>query len=209
MRLPSVVPVLAAATATTVEHCGPTSKEIGQAVLIALPFVVVAAVAIQLPLLVATRRRFPLTPLLYWLIAIHCLVLMLGGHYTYAREPFFSWLQQVFDLSRNHYDKLGHFIQGFVPALIARELFVRLKVVRGKWWLHFIVGSVCLAISALYELLEYAGAVILGDKATDFLGTQGYVWDTQTDMLMCLIGAVAALVLLSRWHDRQMKKYTQ
>jgi putative membrane protein len=154
--------------------------------------------------LLATRKRFPLTPLLQTLIAIHMIILMVGGHYTYAEVPLFNYLRDVFHLSRNHYDRVGHFAQGFVPAIIAREVLLRRSpLVSGKW-LSFIVICICLAISAVYELFEWTVAVLTGESATAFLGTQGDVWDTQKDMAFCAAGAVCALILLTRWHDRQV-----
>jgi len=160
---------------------------------------------IGLVILVATRRTFPLTPLTYALILFHCIILMVGGHYTYAEVPLFDWLRDWLDLERNNYDKVGHFVQGFVPAIVAREILVRKKVVSGKGWLAFIIVSICLAISAFYELIEWLVALMSGESAEAFLGTQGYIWDTQSDMMYALIGAIMALLLLSRWHDRQIK----
>lgn len=154
--------------------------------------------------LLATRRRFPLTPLVYALILIHSLILMRGGHYTYAEEPFFNGLKELFGWSRNNYDKLGHFAQGFVPAMVAREILLRKGMVRGRGWLNFLVVCVCLAISAFYELIEWGVAVLSGTGADAFLATQGYVWDTQSDMACALAGAIVALVLLARIHDRQL-----
>ena len=159
---------------------------------------------IAVPVLVATARRFPLTPLVYRLIFIHALILMLGGHYTYARVPLGFWLQDALDLSRNHYDRIGHFAQGFVPAMIAREILLRQSpLVRGKW-LFFIVTCICLAVSACYEFIEWAAALLGGSSAESFLGTQGDVWDTQWDMFMAFLGAITAQLLLSRIHDRQI-----
>ena len=152
--------------------------------------------------LLATRRRFPLTPLAYVLILAHCIVLMVGGHYTYAEVPGFTdW----FGSSRNNFDKIGHFAQGFVPALLAREVFIRRGVVPNPGWRNFLVVCFCLAFSAFYELLEWAVAVLSGDDAVAFLGTQGYVWDTQSDMAMAGIGAVLALALLGKLHDLQLR----
>lgn len=162
----------------------------------------VAPVMIAAPLLVATHRRFPLTPLLQVLIAAHALVLIVGGAWTYARVPFGFWLQDVLALDRNPYDRIGHFMQGLVPAVVAREVLLRLRVVRGRGWLFYIVTSICLAISALYELIEWGAAVALGQGADAFLGTQGDPWDTQSDMAMALVGAIAGQVLLGRWQDR-------
>jgi putative membrane protein len=150
--------------------------------------------------LLATYRRFPLTPLLYTLILAHCVVLFVGGHYTYAEVPLFDGL---FGSERNNYDKLGHFFQGLVPALIAREILVRRNVVRGGWLVLFVV-SIALAFSAFYELIEWWVALLSDEAADAFLGTQGYVWDTQSDMLMALVGAVCAVVFLSRWQDAQL-----
>lgn len=154
----------------------------------------------------ATRNRFPLTPLTYFLILFHCIVLMVGGHYTYALVPAGEWLREAFDQTRNNYDKLGHFTQGFVPAIVARELLIRLKVVVRAGWRDFLVVCVCLAISAFYELIEWWVALLSGEAAQAFLGTQGYVWDTQSDMAWALFGAVSSLLLLGTWHDRQLRK---
>jgi putative membrane protein len=158
-----------------------------------------------LPLLWATHRRFPLTPLLYILIFLHCAVLIIGGAYTYARVPAGFLVQDWFDLARNPYDKLGHFMQGFVPALAARELFIRLRVINGRSWLAFLSVCVVMTVSALYELIEWAAALAMGQGADEFLGTQGDVWDTQSDMFYALIGAVTALTVLSRLHNRQLR----
>lgn len=164
----------------------------------------VVPVMIALPVLVLSYRKFPLTTLLYVCIFIHAAVVMLGGAYTYARVPLGFQLQEWFDLSRNPYDKIGHFFQGFVPALIAREIFLRLGHVRGRRMLAFLVICVVLAISATYELIEWGAALALGQGADDFLGTQGDPWDTQSDMFCALIGSVTALALFSRLHDRQL-----
>jgi putative membrane protein len=158
-----------------------------------------------LVVLFATYRRFPLTNLCYTLIALHICVLCLGGHYTYARVPLFDWLRPIFGWERNHYDRLGHLMQGFVPAIIAREVIIRLGVVHRKKWVPFLVVSVCLAISAFYELLEWWAALIGGSAADDFLGSQGDVWDTQSDMCLALIGAVCALLFFSHLHDRGLR----
>lgn len=157
-----------------------------------------------LVVLAATRSRFPLTPLVYWLILTHAVVLMVGGHYTYAEVPLGDWVAEWTGGSRNNYDKLGHFMQGFVPAIVAREILVRHRVVARRGWLSFIVVSICLAISAFYELVEWWVALASGTGAEAFLGTQGYEWDTQSDMFLALAGAVTALLLLSRPHDRQL-----
>jgi putative membrane protein len=158
------------------------------------------------PILIATYRRFPLTPLAYTLIFVHACILMVGGHYSYARVPLGFWLQDVFDFSRNHYDRIGHLAQGFIPAIVAREILLRRTPLRRGGWLRFIVCCVCLAISACYELIEWWAALIGGDGATEFLGTQGDVWDAQWDMLMALIGSIVAQVTLSRLHDRQLHR---
>jgi len=155
-----------------------------------------------LAVLAATRRRFPLTTMLYWLILAHAVVLMVGGHYTYAEVPAGNWVRDHFHLARNHYDRVGHFMQGFVPAMVAREVLIRNRVLRRRGWLPFLVFALCMMVTALYELLEYAVAVTADSGAVAFLAMQGDPWDTQKDMLMCLIGAVLALVLLSRAHDR-------
>jgi len=152
--------------------------------------------------LVATHRRFRLSNLLYVLIAIHAMILMLGGKYTYAQVPLGAWMQQWFGFARNHYDRIGHFAQGFVPAIATREVLRY----RRDAWLNVVIFSMCAAISALYELLEWAVAALTGTAAEAFLGTQGDVWDTQKDMAMACVGAVCALVLLRRWHDRSMAK---
>jgi putative membrane protein len=166
----------------------------------------VAPVLIGAPILILTYNRFPLTPLLYRLILIHALILILGGHYTYARVPFGFWVRDLLDLSRNHYDRLGHFAQGFVPAIIAREILLRTSpLVRGKW-LFWIVACICLAFSAFYELIEWWAAVLGGEAAESFLGTQGDVWDTQWDMFIALVGALSAQLLLSRSHDNALHK---
>ena len=162
---------------------------------------------IAVVLLLFTRRRFPLTTLAYVLILLHAVVLMIGGHYTYSLVPFFDWLGEVFHWQRNNYDKLGHFTQGFVPAIVAREILLRNSVVSGRVWLGFIVVCICLAISALYELVEWWVAVVTATGAELFLATQGYVWDTQADMAWALFGAILAILTLSRWHDRQLQAW--
>ena len=166
-------------------------------------------VIIALPVLWATYRRFPLTTLLYICIFLHALVLMTGGAYTYARVPLGFYVADLLNLSRNPYDKIGHFFQGFVPALVAREILIRGEFVRGRKMLAFIVICVVLAISATYELIEWAAAVALGQGADEFLGTQGDPWDTQSDMLFALIGGVTALLVFSRIHDRQIRRIEQ
>jgi putative membrane protein len=159
---------------------------------------------IAVPILLATYRRFPLTPLVYTLIFVHACILMVGGHYTYARVPLGFWMQKTFHFGRNHYDRIGHFAQGFVPAIVAREILLRRTPLQRGGWLFFIVSSICLAISACYEFVEWGSAVIGGSAAADFLGTQGDVWDTQWDMFCALIGATVSVLLLSRLHDRQL-----
>jgi putative membrane protein len=161
---------------------------------------------IATPVLIATWRRFPLTPLLYRLILVHAVILFIGGHYTYAEAPPGNWLKDIFGLARNPYDRIGHFAQGFVPALLAREVLLRrTPLVRGGW-LFFLVASVCLAISACYEFIEWWSAVILGQGADAFLGSQGDPWDTQWDMFTALIGAVTAQLAMWRLHDRHLER---
>jgi len=154
-----------------------------------------------------TRERFPLTRLTYTLILIHCVILMVGGHYTYAEVPVGDWVRDALDQSRNNYDKLGHFAQGFIPAIVAREILIRKKVINYPGWRDFLIVCVCLAISAFYELVEWWVALLSDDAADAFLGTQGYIWDTQSDMWFALLGAVSALILLSRLHDRQLRSF--
>ncbi|WCN39000.1 DUF2238 domain-containing protein [Aneurinibacillus uraniidurans] len=156
-------------------------------------------------ILVRTYHTFRLTPLLYGLIWVHALILVIGGHYTYAEVPLFNWLRDAYDLDRNYYDRLGHLAQGFVPAILAREILIRKQVVRGYGWLFFLVVSICLAFSAFYELLEFGMALATGTAADAFLGTQGDVWDSQWDMLFALMGAIISQLLLARIHDRQLR----
>jgi putative membrane protein len=162
-------------------------------------------ILLALPALLATARRFPFTPLAYRLVFLHACVLMVGGHYTYAETPLGEWLRQWFHLSRNPYDRIGHFAQGFVPAIVAREVLTRVVGLRGGWR-FFLVTSVVLAISAAYELVEWASATVLGAGADAFLGTQGDPWDTQWDMFTALVGGVVAQLLLARAHDREMQR---
>ncbi|BBW91183.1 MULTISPECIES: DUF2238 domain-containing protein [Pseudoalteromonas] len=157
---------------------------------------------IGLALIASTYKYFKLTSLLYFFILVHCIVLMIGGHYTYAEVPLFD---NLFGSERNNYDKVGHFFQGFVPALLAREILLRKQVVNGRGWLTLFVISVSLAFSAFYELIEWWVAVLTGENAEAFLGTQGYVWDTQSDMALALFGAICSLLLLSKLHDTQLK----
>jgi len=165
----------------------------------------VAPVLIGAPVLVATFSRFRLSPLLYRLLFLHAVILMVGGHYTYARVPVGIWVQDWLDLSRNHYDRLGHLAQGFIPAILVREILLRLSPLRQGRWLLFLAVCVCLAFSAFYELLEWWAALIGGAASESFLGTQGDVWDTQWDMFLALFGAISALLLLARAHNRSMK----
>ncbi len=169
-------------------------------------FLEVLPIFIGLPIALAVQRRFPLSSLLLVLLWLHSVILIVGGHYTYARVPLGDWAMSWFGWTRNNYDKLGHFAQGFVPAILTREILLRTSPLKGSMWLPGLVVSVCLAFSALYELLEWAVAVWSGEAADDFLGTQGYAWDTQTDMAMALVGALLALALLARWHDRSLAK---
>ena len=164
----------------------------------------VAPVFIALAIMLPTRKRFPLTSLLYFWIFVHAVVLIVGGTYTYARVPLGFQLADLLGITRNPYDKIGHFFQGFVPALVAREILVRGAYVNGRKMLNFLVSCVVLAISAFYELIEWWVAELIGQDADEFLATQGYVWDTQSDMLFALIGAILALLFFSRWHDRQI-----
>jgi len=164
----------------------------------------VAPVLIGLGLCLATRARFPLTPLLYRLLFVHALILILGGHYSYARVPLGFTLQDLFGLARNPYDRIGHLAQGFVPAILAREILLRTSPLRRGRWLFFLVVCVCLAFSAFYELVEGASALLMGQDAEAFLGTQGDVWDTQWDMALALLGAIVSLVLLGRVHERAL-----
>ena len=166
----------------------------------------IAPILIAAPLLLATARRFPLTPLLCVLIALHCAVLIVGAHWTYARVPFGFWLQDVLGFERNPYDRLGHLMQGFVPAILARELLLRTSPLTRGGWLNVLVVGVCLGFSACYELVEWAAALLAEEAAIEFLGTQGDVWDTQWDMLLAGVGAVLALAALSRLHDRQLAR---
>ena len=166
----------------------------------------VAPVLIGVPVLLATGRRFPLTPLLYTLLAVHACILMVGGKYTYAEVPAGFWVSEALGLARNHYDRLGHFAQGFIPAILARETLVRSSPRRGSRWLPFVVVAFCLAFSAFYEMIEWWTAVLAGASSTAFLGTQGDVWDTQWDMFLALIGAASSLLVLSRAHDRQLAR---
>lgn len=163
-------------------------------------------IAIALPVLYSTARRFPLTPLLYWLIGFHCLILTLGAHYTYARVPLGFWVQDLFDFSRNNYDRVGHIAQGFIPAIAVREILKRESPVKGGGWLAFLTVAICLAVSACYEFLEWWIAIAVGVGADEFLATQGDIWDTQWDMFLAACGAIVAVATLSRVHDRAIAK---
>ncbi|NYR11082.1 DUF2238 domain-containing protein [Pseudoalteromonas sp. MIP2626] len=165
-------------------------------------FLEVLPAIIGVVIILCTYKHFKLTPILYWFILVHCIVLMVGGYYTYAEVPLFD---NLFGSERNNYDKVGHFFQGFVPALLAREILLRKNVVNGKGWLITFVISICLAFSAFYELLEWWVAVLSGENAEAFLGTQGYIWDTQSDMGLALLGAICSLLVLSKVHDKQLK----
>ncbi|MCA9906272.1 MAG: DUF2238 domain-containing protein [Anaerolineae bacterium] len=156
------------------------------------------------PVLILTRKRFPLTRLLYWLIALHALILIYGGAYTYARVPLGFWMEDLFGFTRNHYDRIGHFAQGFIPAIAAREILLRTSPLRRGKWLFFLVSATCLAISAVYEFIEWWAALISAQAAEAFLGTQGDPWDTQWDMFLATLGAITAQILLARLHDRQL-----
>jgi len=166
----------------------------------------VSPAVIGLAVLLVTRKTFPLTGLVYSLVLVHCIILLVGGHYTYAEVPLFDWIQNAFGQARNNYDKLGHFAQGFIPVMVAREILIRKAVINDRAWLNFLMVCFCLALSAFYELIEWAVAEITGGPAEAFLGTQGYIWDTQSDMAFALTGAVAALVLLGKLHDRQLEE---
>ncbi|MBK7349928.1 MAG: DUF2238 domain-containing protein [Gemmatimonadales bacterium] len=169
-------------------------------------FLEVAPVLVGLPLVLLTARRFPLTPLAYTLLALHACILMVGGKYTYAEVPLGFWVRDALGWTRNHYDRLGHLAQGFIPALVAREVMLRTSPLRPGKWLFFLVLCVALALSATYELIEWWTAAGTGEAADAFLGTQGDVWDTQWDMMLAGIGAIVSQLLLSRWHDRQLRR---
>ena len=161
---------------------------------------------IGLIVLMATFKSFRFTYFAYILVLIHCYILFIGGHYTYAEVPLFDWIKEVFHQSRNNYDKVGHFVQGFVPAVIIRELFVRKQIVKKGGWLSFLTVCTCVTISVLYEFLEWGVAIMSGQSAESFLGTQGYEWDTQSDMLYAMIGALCMVIFFSKFHDRQIQK---
>ncbi len=168
-------------------------------------FLEVLPAIIGIVILMITYKNFKLTTLVYSLILVHCIILMIGGHYTYAQVPFFDLIKEVFNQDRNNYDKVGHFAQGFIPAMIAREILIRKNVIPNSVWRNFFIVCFCLAFSAFYELIEWWVAIFSGEDAEAFLGTQGYVWDTQSDMGLALLGAIVALILLSKYHDKQLK----
>jgi len=167
-------------------------------------FLEVLPAIIGVLVLVFTYKNFQFTKLVYGLIFFHCVILIIGGHYTYAEVPLFDWIQEVFHQSRNNYDKVGHFAQGFVPAIIARELLLRKNVINGRSWLNVIVVCIAMAISVTYEFIEWGVSLATGDGGDSFLGTQGYVWDTQSDMFYATFGAIVALLVLSKIHDKQL-----
>jgi putative membrane protein len=169
----------------------------------------VAPAVIGLVVLIATYKPFPLTTLVYSLILIHCIILMVGGHYTYAEVPLFNELKELMGSSRNNYDKVGHLAQGFIPAMITREIVIRKNVFNNTAWQNFFIVCFSLAFSAFYELIEWAVALISGEGAHAFLGTQGYIWDTQSDMGYALVGAILSLILFSRYHDKQLRQLPQ
>ncbi|HHO75065.1 MAG TPA: DUF2238 domain-containing protein [Deltaproteobacteria bacterium] len=168
-------------------------------------FLEVVPAIIGISILGLTYKKFPLTRLVYTLILIHCIILMVGGHYTYAEVPLFDWIKDVFGGQRNNYDKVGHLAQGFIPAIVAREIIIRKSIIHAKAWLNFFIVCFCLAVSAFYELVEWWVAILSGESAEAFLGTQGYVWDTQSDMALAMTGALLALALLGRYHDHQIR----
>lgn len=168
-------------------------------------FLEVSPAIIGIIVLSLTYNRFRLTPLVYFLILVHSVILMVGGHYTYAEVPLFDSFKEWFGFERNNYDKVGHFVQGFVPALIAREIIVRKNIIPSSFWQFFFIVCFCLAFSAFYELIEWWAALIVGEDAEAFLGTQGYVWDTQSDMGLALLGAILALLVLSKLHNKQIE----
>jgi putative membrane protein len=167
-------------------------------------FLEIIPAVIGLVILVFTFRKFRFTDFTYFFILVHCIILFIGGHYTYAEVPLFEWIKEVLDQSRNNYDKVGHFAQGFVPALIIRELFIRKNVIANKSFFNFIIVSICLAISAAYEWIEWAVSLMTGEGGDAFLGTQGYIWDTQSDMLFATIGAICALIFMSKVQDKYL-----
>lgn len=169
-------------------------------------FLEVLPAMIALIVLVRTYKNFKLTPLVYTLILIHCIILMVGGHYTYASVPLFDFIKDFFNQDRNNFDKLGHFAQGFIPAMVAREIIIRKSIITIESWRNFFIICFCLGFSAFYELIEWLVALLSNEASNDFLGTQGYIWDTQSDMAWALFGAILALIVLSKYHDKQLKK---
>ena len=169
-------------------------------------FLEIIPAIIGLIILIFTFKKFRFTEFTYFLILLHSLILFIGGHYTYAEVPLFEYIKEIFNQSRNNYDKVGHFAQGFIPAMIIRELFIRKMVINNKSFFNFIIVSICLAISAAYEWIEWLISISTGDKGDAFLGTQGYVWDTQSDMLFATIGAITSLILFSKMQDKQLQK---
>lgn len=169
-------------------------------------FLEVFPAIIGMIVIISTYKNFKLTTLVYTLILIHCIILMIGGHYTYAEVPFFDYIKEVLNQDRNNYDKVGHFAQGFIPAMVAREILIRKNVIPNSAWRNFFIVCFCLAFSAFYELIEWWVAIFSGEDAEAFLGTQGYVWDTQSDMGLALLGSIVALIFLSKYHDKQLVK---
>lgn len=169
-------------------------------------FLEVIPAVIGFLILAITFKKFRFTNFTYTLILIHCIILFIGGHYTYAEVPFFDYIKEIFHQSRNNYDKVGHFAQGFIPAMIIRELFIRKEVINNKSFFNFIIVSICLAISATYEFIEWFVSLATGEGGDSFLGTQGYIWDTQSDMLYATIGAITALILFSKIQDKQIQR---
>ena len=167
-------------------------------------FLEVVPSIIALFILTFTYKKFKFTSLVYTLILIHCIILMVGGHYTYAQVPAFDFIKEFFNQDRNNYDKIGHFAQGFVPAMVAREIIIRKNIINIEAWRNFFIVCFCLAFSAFYELIEWWVAIFSSDSADDFLGTQGYIWDTQSDMAWALIGSILALIILSKYHSKQL-----
>lgn len=167
-------------------------------------FLEVLPALIALIILTFTYKKFKFTPLVYTLILVHSIILMVGGHYTYAQVPFFDFIKEVFNQDRNNYDKLGHLAQGFIPAMVAREIIIRNKIITVRSWRNFFIVCFCLALSAFYELIEWWVALLSGEDSTAFLGTQGYIWDTQSDMAWALFGSIFALIILKKYHDKQL-----
>jgi len=170
-------------------------------------FLEVFPAIVALIILTFTYKNFKFTPLVYSLIFIHSVILMVGGHYTYSEVPLFDFIKDVFNHDRNNYDKLGHFAQGFIPAMVAREIIIRKNIINIEAWRNFFIVCFCLGFSAFYELIEWWVAILSNDSANDFLGTQGYIWDTQSDMAWALFSSIIALILLRKYHDNQLKKF--